>query len=119
MHPSPWRIEISREFDFEKFLRRLPEKSAAYVVRFLETNLNEYGERLAGTDLVKPLGGGLFELRLKSNQHELGNRLLVRIFFQQQREKLILILGAYDKGRDPSKKRQRIEIAIARKRMVE
>ena len=42
-------------------------------------------------------------------------KVLLRVFFHAHGDKLILLLGGYDKGKDPSKKRQKREIEEARR----
>ncbi len=43
---------------------------------------------------------------------------MLRVFFHPHGDKLILLLGGYDKGARPSAKRQQAEIEIARKRLA-
>lgn len=75
--------------------------------------LQEQGIEVCGSAFGRQLGGGLFEFRLR----EAG--LLVRIFCHAHGDRLILLLGGYDKGRDPSERRQNREIALARARLRE
>ena len=42
-------------------------------------------------------------------------RVLLRVFCTFHGDRVVLLLGGYDKGRDPSDKRQQKEIARARK----
>jgi hypothetical protein len=42
---------------------------------------------------------------------------LIREFVAFEKGKIIILLGAYDKGRDPSKKTQQDQIKKARKRL--
>lgn len=80
----------------------------------------------------KQLGDGLFEFRLRHDAAEIlrsvgkparddphGERILLRVFCHAHGHRVILLLGGYDKGADPSKKRQRREIADARRRLAE
>lgn len=75
--------------------------------------LQELGVGVCGTSFGRQLGGGLFEFRLRDEA------LLVRIFCHAFGDRLILLLGAYDKGQDPSERRQNREIAEARARLGE
>ena len=59
----------------------------------------------------RPLGEGLFEFRI------LEDGLPARAFCHAYGERLILLLGAYDKGKDPSERRQNQEIKVARGRL--
>jgi len=44
-------------------------------------------------------------------------RILLRVFFHPHGDKLILLLGGYDKGRFPGKRHQQRAIAVARQRL--
>jgi len=80
----------------------------------------------------RQLGGGLFEFRLRHDAGEIlrsvgrpartepsGERILLRVFCHAHGNRLILLLGGYDKGADPSKRRQQREIAEARRRLAD
>jgi hypothetical protein len=80
----------------------------------------------------KQLGEGLFEFRLRHDAGEIlrslgkpardepqRERILLRVFCHAHGDRLILLLGGYDKGADPSKHRQQREIAEARRRLVD
>jgi len=75
--------------------------------------LQEQGMGVCGSSFGRQLGEGLFEFRLREEG------LLVRIFCHAYGDRLILLLGAYDKGRDPSERRQNREISKARARLRE
>ena len=94
------------------------------------------GVAVCDTWFGKPLGDGLYEFRLRHDADEIlarkgrarrlldrargtSDRILLRVFFHPHGKKLILLLGGYDKGRFPSKKRQEKEIAAARQRLAE
>ena len=78
----------------------------------------------------KQLGDGLFEFRLRHDAGEIlrslgkpardeprHERILLRVFCHAHGDRLILLLGGYDKGADPSAKRQQREITEARRRL--
>ncbi len=48
---------------------------------------------------------------------KLGERVLLRVFFHAYGQKIVLLLGGYDKGADTSERRQQREITTARKRL--
>jgi phage-related protein len=73
--------------------------------------LQQHGISVCGTQFGSQLGHGLFEFRL----HE--EDLLVRVFCHAYGNRVILLLGAYHKGRDPSPRRQAREIEVARARL--
>jgi hypothetical protein len=79
----------------------------------------------------KQLGDGLFEFRLRHDAGEilrsLGQRasthgqrepILLRVFCHAHGDRVVVLLGGYDKQRDPSRKRQQHEIAVARRRLA-
>lgn len=80
----------------------------------------------------KQLGEGLFEFRLRHDAGEIlrsvgkasrdesrGERILLRVFCHAHGDRLILLLGGYDKGADASKRRQQREITEARRRLAD
>lgn len=116
-------VEWMRELD--PYLRR------AVGVALREV-LARFGKYVADTEWGKALGEGLFEFRIRRNAEETiemyGRRarperdrqkVLLRIFFYPHGERLVLLLSGYDKGEDPSERRQEKEIALARKRLRE
>ena len=46
-------------------------------------------------------------------------KVLLRVFVHFYGDKIVLLLGGYDKGRDPKEKRQQREIAQARKPLAQ
>lgn len=109
------------------------KRSAA--MRALAIILAEDGPKVCATEYGKAMGQGLFEFRLRHDASEvlrtrrpelhakLGiqpeGEVLLRVFFAQVNGVVILLLGAYDKGRDPSRRRQNLEIQVARGRLAE
>jgi len=81
----------------------------------------------------RQVGRGLFEFRLDEDEATLlrkwshdsaalrptksGDRILLRVFCHAYGERIVLLLGGYDKGADPSRRKQRREIARARARL--
>lgn len=79
----------------------------------------------------KQLGDGLFEFRLRHDAAEIlqslgkrasaepgHERILLRVFCHAYGDRIVLLLGGYDKGADASRRRQQREIAEARKRLA-
>lgn len=92
--------------------------------------LQEEGIGVCRSSYGKQLGDGLFEFRLRHDAAEIlrsvgktarpepsGERILLRVFCHAYGDRIVLLLGGYDKGADPSPKRQQREIANARKRL--
>ena len=75
--------------------------------------LQEQGAAVCGTPFGRQLGRGLFEFRLSEGD------ILLRAFCHAYGDKVILLLAAYDKGKDPSAKRQTKEIELARGRLTD
>ncbi len=80
--------------------------------------LQEEGVGVCGTEFGRQLGGGLFEFRLRRSVEGEGERILLRVFCHAYGNRVVLLLGGYDKGADPSPRRQHEEIAIARSRLA-
>ncbi len=91
----------------------------------MQVALQRLGVAVCGTEFGRQLGGGLFEFRLRSDLRdrvppgEEAGRILFRVFCHAHGDRLILLLAAYDKGEDPSPRRQNAEIALARARLRE
>jgi len=78
----------------------------------------------------KQLGDGLFEFRVRLTGRQMLNagwakpgsidaseRILLRVFCHAYGDRLILLLGGYDKGAAPAKSRQANEVRLARARL--
>jgi phage-related protein len=95
--------------------------------------LEEMGVGVCKTEFGRQLGGGLFEFRLRQDAEEVlrrvgkeprraepkGERILLRVFCHAHGDQVILLLGGYDKGRDPKDRRQQREIDMARERLAD
>jgi putative component of toxin-antitoxin plasmid stabilization module len=75
--------------------------------------LQQQGVGVCGTAFGRQLKEGLFEFRLREAE------LLLRVFCHAYGERIVLLLGGYDKGADPSDRRQARKIALARRRLSE
>lgn len=113
-------------------LRWLREDITARKRRALGTAMNnvlqELGIEVCGTEFGRHLGRGLFEFRLRGadlakvvpaagEPDAAEAKMLLRVFCHAHGDKLILLVGGYDKGEDTSARRQDKEIAVARKRL--
>ncbi len=128
--------DVTGREPFAVFLDNLESHKRAAVVAALQEILASQGLDVCSTEYGKNLGRGLAEFRLRHSYGEVvrrfpggaaseplargrGQRVLLRVFFHPYGEKLVLLLGGYDKGRHPSKKKQDAEIARARKQLKE
>jgi hypothetical protein len=133
--PGDWTVEFYRDEKGREPVREWadktlsPQKRAAFraALRYV---LIPRGTEIVGSEYGKALGGGLYELRLRWTADEIRSnvaglppeevgrrpeRILLRVFFCTSGQKLILLLSGYDKGKDPSARRQQKEITRARK----
>ena len=116
-----------------EWLDGLDKVKRAAALRGLSVILAAEGPGVSSTEYGKPLHKGLFEFRLRIDaatilaKHDPGllekfpdqprGSVLLRVICHASDGSLILLLGAYDKGKDPSGRRQNSEIAVARKRL--
>jgi phage-related protein len=113
------------------WLRRLtPSKRRAIGVAMFEI-LQFEGPHVVGTNFGKGLGGGIFEFRLDQDAAQILARkgkqaraetsetakILLRVFCHAHGDRIILLLGAYDKGERPSSRHQQAQIELARTRL--
>ena len=111
MNEVHWTFEAHEDFDLPSLLKSLTNAQRLALSVFL-TAVSEYKVLTeAPRSWIKPLGEGLFEFRVRDLD------LLLRLFFTYRQGRIILLVAGYDKGEDPSNKRQQREISIARKRM--
>lgn len=135
MNPAHWEMEFyedehGREPCLE-FIEGLSTAKKLAVRAALVNILGRQGPNVCESEFGKSLGGGLYEFRLRHHEAEVlarvrpdlakrveeaeKEKILLRVFFHPHGDKLILLLGGYDKGKDPSEKRQQREIDDARK----
>lgn len=133
--PSKWTVEYyataSGASPVLEWLRRLPETERAAWLAFVDFALVRMGKDIAQAGYVKPLGQGLFELRIDHDAGELAQvfgadlstrpelaemaaeGILLRVFCTFYGDKVVLLLSGLDKGADP--KAQPRAIRAARK----
>jgi putative component of toxin-antitoxin plasmid stabilization module len=127
-----WNVEVYEDENgrapFTNWTEKLTEAKFVALDAAIRLVLSERGLDLARTEWLKPLGGGLHEFRVRHDENEIqqmfGGRearirpkapILLRVFVHFHGSKVVLLLGGYDKGRDPGPKRQEREIKKARK----
>lgn len=113
---------------FERFFLSLAGYQQAVLMAAVEFFLEVYGPDICAGEWGKPLGGGLYEFRVSKSLASIfsaadverepnpgdDRKVLIRLFCTFHGDKVVLIYHGYDKGRDPSSKRQQREIAKAR-----
>lgn len=120
---------------FEHFLKRdCTAFKAEAMLKAIEHVLAVRGMALVGTEWLKNLGRGLYEFRVRHTADEIGQMfgpeapvdrsgapeaVMLRLFVHFYGDRVVLLLGGYDKGGDPSERRQQREIAEARKFLAE
>jgi len=128
---TPDGDEPARRWIFDK----LDASKRRAVVMALQHILAERGLAVCATEFGRHLGQGLFEFRLRYEEAALTRRLhlvaslspdasrrdpvLLRVFSHAHGQRVILLLAGYDKGADPSRKRQQREIDVARRRLAD
>lgn len=134
-HPKPWTVEAWEDSNgrspFGKWYQKLHEYDQAVVHATIEHVLEPLGMNICETIWGKSLGEGLYELRIRASLNALLNRgssdddqvsvdggdktVLLRIFCTFHGQRIVLLFQGYNKGKDPSAKRQQSEIKTARK----
>lgn len=127
---GPWPVEFASE-DFSRFSRSLHEYEQAILVAAIRDVLAVEGIAICESEWGKALGRGLYEFRIRKSLDAIlkatsaartrgGKRaVLLRVFCAIGSDRVVLLLGGYDKGKDPSGRRQQREIAAARRVLAE
>ena len=130
-----WYEDESGEAPVLRWLRAglSPQKRRALGTAMNEI-LQDLGPEVVKTNFGKALGQGLFEFRLdqdvgqilarkgkKPKRRDLadGGRILLRVFCHAFGNRIVLLLGGYDKGERPSMPHQQSQIGVARVRLKE
>lgn len=136
MSGGAWRLEVYETEDghqpFTAWVEKLSETKFVSLDAALRVVLSERGLDLARTEWLKPLGEGLHEFRVRHDSDEIRQmfageraqgrrreRILLRVFVHFHGSRIVLLLGGYDKGKDPSERRQKREIGVARKHLAD
>jgi hypothetical protein len=109
-----------------------PAKGLA-VLAAVERVLKVHGTDVCETEWGRNLGSGLYEFRIRHPASSIRHmfprpsdepapgltgrepaKIVLRVFFTTYGRHVILLCSGYDKGRDPSAKRQQAEIVMAR-----
>jgi putative component of toxin-antitoxin plasmid stabilization module len=134
--PGDWAIEVFEADNgsqpFAQFVAKLTPAQRVAVSATIEHRLVPFGMDLVSTEWMRPLKEGLYELRIRHPADQItgpdhepvdvapgGERILLRVFVHFHGNRIVLLLGGYDKGNDPSERRQQREIAVARKLLTQ
>lgn len=130
-----WSIDAPDDGQFWKFYDRLAELDRAIVQAALEHVLEVQGIDICNSEWGKNLGAGLYEFRIRLSLDAIlrthgsvaaadavpakwrRRPTLLRVFCTFYGDRVVLLLGGYSKSKDPSAKRQRKEIARARREL--
>ena len=136
MANGQWTLEVFETDDgIEPFTRFINKELSDEQFTALDTALKQIlavmGLELTKTEWLKALGKGLYEFRLRHTADEVRHMfggseskgqekhidILLRVFVHFYGQRVILLLSGYDKGDDPSERRQQREITEARKHL--
>jgi len=138
MSGAAWTLEFYEEDGREPvldFLRGLDELKEQALAAALRNVLAYEGIGVCGSSWGKWVPGapGIFEFRVRHDaatilrerglpvpEHlkETSADVLLRVFCHAHGRKVVLLLAGYDKGKEPSAKRQNAEIKRARQRLT-
>jgi hypothetical protein len=96
----------------EAWMASLDDERLAALIGATRGILAEQGIGVCGTPYGKHLGHGLCEFRIRRETAQ--GTILLRMFFHAYGKRRVVLLSGYDKGADPSDKRQQREIRRAR-----
>lgn len=113
---------------YADFLRRLDPYLQVVADTAVRTILASEGINVCRSEWGKPLGKGLYEFRIRRTLRTICNQtghplpaglaaddpVLLRVFFAVSGRRVLLLLGGYDKGSEPSDRAQQREIKAAR-----
>lgn len=133
-----WSIEVWEDprtgrSPFERWFAKLSEYDQIVVDAVIRNVVARHGIDVCSTEWGKPLGAGLYEIRIRRSLHAIltggrpdtppaenprdNTRVLLRLFVTFHGDRAVLLFQGYDKGKDPSKRRQEREIRTARKHL--
>lgn len=138
MPAGRFTLEFYQTPDGDEPARRWMEKRLSAPRRralstALRLILTVHGVGVCSSEYGRQVGRGLFEFRLDEDEATLlhkwshasaaprparsGERILLRVFCHAHGDRIVLLLGGYDKGADPGRRKQQREIARARARL--
>ena len=132
-----WTLQIydrpNGSIPYQIFREGLDPYTLSILDICVEEVLARQGNNVCATSWGKSLGGGLYEFRISKSiaavckeanipvpvSPNAKKSTLLRVFFAVEGSKMIVLLCAYEKGKDSSTRRQQREIAKARKYLLE
>ena len=135
--PGAWTPEPFEADDgtisFERFVNGLSDFKFVAIDVSIDRVLSVRGIDLVRTEWLKALGEGLHEFWVRHEADEIirmfggeppevdgqPEKVLLRVFVHFYGQKVVLLLGGYDKGDDPRKRRQQREIIEARRLLAQ
>jgi putative component of toxin-antitoxin plasmid stabilization module len=136
MSDGPWQLEIYEtekgHQSFTAWAKKLSDTKFVALDAALRVVLAQRGLDLARTEWLKALGDGLHEFRVRHDADEIRQmfggqgarvrpreRILLRVFVHFHGSRVVLLVGGYDKGKDPGERKQQREIGRARKNLAD
>lgn len=131
--PGEWTPEPFEADDgtipFERFVDDLSDFKFVALDAAIARVLSVRGIDLVRTEWLKALGEGLHEFRVRHDAGEIirmfggeppevagqAEKVLLRVFVRFYGQRVVLLLGGYDKGNSPKERRQQRELAEARR----
>jgi len=132
-----WTVEVWEDSKtgrspFASWFENLDEYDQIVVTTVIEKIVKRLGIDVCDTEWGKNLGGSLYEVRIRrplSNIVSWGEpdtfqvpddlppdeSVLLRLYCTFHGDRIVLFVSGYDKGKDPSSKREQREINTARK----
>lgn len=135
--PAAWRLEPFEADDgtvpYERFIAKLSDFKFAALDAAMARVLAVRGLDLVRTEWLRALGEGLHEFRVRHDADEIAQMfggetasgsgapesVILRVFVHFHGARMILLIGGYDKGGDPSERRQQREIREARRLLTQ
>ncbi len=138
MPPRPYRlafyVDARGDSPVERWLQELDPVAAYALGSAMDGLLQQSGPLLCvlRPQYASSLGGGLYEFRFQDLTEDLLRQLgkkarrslleaqqkvLFRVFFHPRGDKVLLLLGGYDKAKHSSPRYQSAQIQLARKRL--
>ena len=106
--PGKYQIEFIDGVAFKRFLKKFDEKHQRLIVEAIQIELADVVPALQNQQNIRPLGKGLYELKIKS-----AGELLVRVFFAFAPNRQIWVVHFYDKKSNDSVRFQNKQIQLA------